>query len=245
MFFKKNITIPNENRYQNAKKLLLIVLILLVVLVGIMTFTKIETITISGNRHYTKEEICEIIGIKERSNIFNIYFNFGNNYKNYSYIDDIDIEYISFNNIHITVDEKNIIGYILYMGKYLCLDEDAYIIDYTDKKDNGIPIIEGIKIENFVLNEKVQIEQEIIDAIITIDSIINQYEMKLDKIDFNYNLQNKILLYYKDIEINIGNTYQIYEKIQIIYEILSTLPPDSKGTLDVRDINKKIVFKKK
>jgi cell division protein FtsQ len=234
-----------KSKKTNFKKLSLIFLSVFLLLTGIMFFTKVNILSVSGNKHYSKEEIYKIVGINERSNIFNVYFNSKNNYKSYPYIDSIEIEHNSYKNISIIVDEKNIIGYIWYMGKYLCLSEEAYIIDYTDKIDAGIPLIEGIKIDKFVIKEKIPIKEEVIDSLILIGSTLKEYKIQLDKIDFNYNLPNKLYLYYKGIEINVGNTNHIYEKMQIINEILKTLPLDSKGVLDVTDINKKIVFKKK
>lgn len=228
------------------KKTLLIIIILIILLGIIMIITRINTIKVSGNKHYTKEEIFEIMGIDENSNVFDVLiFNISDKHKNYPYIENIDIEYSSINSIHIIVEEKHIIGYIQYMGKYLCLDEDGYIIDYTNKVDENIPIINGIKINSFTLNEKAEIDSKTINAINIIEAILKEYNIIIDVIDFKYDADNKIVLYYNDIEIYIGNTDQIYEKIQMLSEILDTIPLDSKGTLDIRDLSRKILFKKK
>lgn len=237
----------NNKKYNPIGKYLLIICFILVALLIIaLRIFKINHYEIQGNRLYSNEKILEILKIDGSTNIVNIYINSNKNLNNYPFIEDIKIEYMAYNKVKITVIEKQVIGYIFYMSNYLCIDKDGYIIDYVQPEnlDEKIPIIEGLSTDSLVLGEKINISKNLIDICYLFYKSEIEYDLNIDKITFNESNSENILINIKNIKVEFGNIDNFNQKIQIMKDILVSVPENENGTLYLGNNGKTSYYKK-
>ncbi|MCT4545365.1 MAG: FtsQ-type POTRA domain-containing protein [Vallitalea sp.] len=216
-------------------------------LLMVFTFNLINTnaIIVTGNKTYSKDVIQNIVGINKKTNLF-VYKLASKKYdlEEYPYIENIDIKYNSINNVEIIVTEKNIISYIPYMGRYLCLGSEGDVIDYTDKIQKDIPIVHGLSFDHFIIGDKLFDQNSIIfRSIVQISYKINKFDLKIDYIDFNFNDPKQIVLKIDKISVLIGDINDINRKFELLKGVIEKLPVGSDGMIDLHNLSKKnIVF---
>lgn len=243
-----NVIVMEKARKRNnrsGKFVLLIICLVFIAIVFAFQLINVNVITVVGNKIYSEELIKEIVDINEKTNLF-VYKLASKDIEleEYPYIENIDIKYRSFNNVDIVVTEKSIISYIPYMGKYLCLSKDGTVIDYTNDLQKDIPIVHGISFDHFVIGDKLfNDETEIFKSILEIALKMKRFEIKIDYIDFNYNDPKQIVLKIDKISIFIGDINDINRKFELLNELITKLPIDVEGTIDLTDTDKKnIIF---
>lgn len=227
-----------HNRRKHKKtssiKYLLIVAFALAILLTLATRVfRVEYYEIEGNRLYSDEEVLKILELGPSSNMMKVFMNAKKDLKPYPYIDYVEVEYLNYNRVKINVFEKQIIGYLLYMSEYLCVDKDGYIVDYVQPEslDDQIAIIEGISSDTLVLGEKINIPEDMINICYLFNKAEVKYNLGIDVIDFKGNRKDDILLKINQTEIEFGNMHFFNEKIQSIKDILPQIPQGESGTL--------------
>jgi cell division septal protein FtsQ len=231
-----NVRPLREKQKSGLRKKLILVIFLLAILLVFMTKTlKIEAVVIVGATHYSAEEIKSALGIKEDSNILNLYFNANINYENYPYLENIEIDYGDYKVVTVYVEEKKIMGYLPYMSKYLCIDNDGNIIDYTDELDEDIAIIEGIDIHAFSMGEKIDVSETIINSCLMFYQAEQQYSLEIDRIILTNNDLSDIIIYINDIKILFGGMDDFNSKFQYLSNSLPNIVSSGSGTFDLEN----------
>jgi len=208
-----------------------------------MNSTRIEPIQIEGNEHMTRDEILLLVGFNDQSSILDVLTHRVTTIKDKSYVSKLEVDYISLREIHIQVYEKDIIGYILYMGKYICIDANGYIVDYTETPDITKPKIMGLDLTTFSIDKPIEVSKKIVR---TIDSIYRNslaFEVPIDWIDFQYSNGSQIMLKKGGVDIRIGDGSDLEEKFNTLKEVFKSLPKDKEGILYADDVSGNIVFK--
>lgn len=234
-------------RRKSLRLLLLmgIVVAVLAIVLYIMSQMTIKSITITGNVHNSREEILHMVGFDETSSVLHVLTHRKDMVRDISYVSRMEIDYIDFTTVHIKVYEKEIIGYVSYMGKYLCLDGSGYIVDYTQEPDGKKPQINGIDIERFTIDAPLEVDDSLVSAINMIYRNSQTFEVPIDEIRFVYGKSDQIILQYKLVEVRLGSTARIEEKFQIMKEVFSTMDKASEGILYLEDVDAPIVFRAK
>lgn len=232
-----------------SKMKLLIWTIVMIVLASMavlffMGTTIIDSLQVVGNEHMSRDEILELVDIYDSSSVLEVMINPINTIEDISYISVLEVEKKDLKNVVITVHEKDIIGYVDYMGKYICLDSSGYIVDYTDSPDAKKPKIKGIDLTTFNINEPMEVSEKIVLSIDTIYRNALSFEVPIEWIDFSYGQGNRITLKIRDIDIKIGDVSRIEEKFSRIKESLNMLPEGQAGILYVENLDDNIIFKK-
>ncbi|MCT4596329.1 MAG: FtsQ-type POTRA domain-containing protein [Vallitalea sp.] len=243
-----NVISINQVRKQKKKSnkhIWLIICIIFFIVVGAFQVFNVNTINITGNTIYNEEIIQDIVGINKKTNLF-VYKLASKklSIQGYPYIENIDIKYSAFNKVDIIVTEKNIISYIPYMGKYLCLDKDGIVIDYTNKLQQNIPIVHGLAFDCFIIGDKLfDDNSQIFKSILEISLKMESYNIKIDYIDFNYNDPKKIVLKSGKISVLIGDIANINRKFELLSGLIAKIPKDQEGIFDLQNPkNKNIIF---
>ena len=69
------------------------------------------------------------------------------------------------------------------MGEYLYLDKDGTIVESSQEKIEGVPLVTGVRFQEMNLHEQLKVEDEsIFDTILAISLLIQRYELDIDKI---------------------------------------------------------------
>lgn len=227
----------------------MIALVVIVAFIGtvvyIMSQMTLKSITITGNVHNTREEILHMAGFDESSSVLYVLTHRKDEVKDFSYVSRMDIDYVDFTTVEIKVYEKEIIGYVSYMGKYLCLDGSGYIVDYTDEPDGDKPQINGIDIERFSIDSPLEVDDQLVSAINMIYRNSQTFDVPIDEIRFVYGKSDQIILQYHHVEVRLGSTIQIEEKFQIMKEVFQAMDGTKEGTLFLEDVDAPIVFRAK
>ena len=221
---------------------LIVLLVILVLLAGvgvyILTQFRIDTIQVTGNVHYTDEEMKQIVLDNDYiDNSLLLYWRRkAEPIEEIPFIEKLDIEYISRHVITITVYEKSIAGCIEYMNRYVYFDKDGIVLDTAAEKLSDIPCISGMKFESVVLYEKLPIEdKKRFSLILSMTQLITKYELAVDDVRFTAN--DEVILYCGDIKVLLGDGTNIEEKMADLGNILESLG-NKRGTLDMKDFTR-------
>lgn len=220
--------------------------VLAAVLVFVQTQFHVESVSVEGNVHYTKEEIEEMV-IKDRLSANSIYLSF--KYRNKEILDIPFIEKMSVrvdspNSITIRVYEKSVAGYVEYMGRYMYFDREGIVVESSETKTSGVPQVTGVDFDHVVLYEPLPVEDPaIFGEVLSITQMLSKYEIVTDKIFFNE--ENEITLYFGDVRARLGKD-NLEEKVMRLQQILPNLEGEA-GILDMQnysDDRKNVTFRK-
>ncbi|WP_099468537.1 cell division protein FtsQ/DivIB [Konateibacter massiliensis] len=212
------------------KRGLIFVLVFLILLVGIiitvLSIFSVKKIKITGNEHYTEEEIKELI-FNNQYCYNSLYLYWKYNYKkDYSipFVDTVDVELISGNEVKVDVYEKSLAGYIEYLGSYMYFDKDGIIVESSSEAVEGVPLITGLKFNHILLHEELPVEDKaIFNTIVSVTQLLDKYGISPDKIYFNSN--DEMTLYFENARVYMGADNDTEEKIITLKSIL----PDLEG----------------
>lgn len=222
---KKKLTYSELIHYQIIAACILgVIVIILSVIYYLLVTYKVENVYVEGNEHYTAEEIKQIVeeGRFGENSIF-----LSMKYSNKSvtgipFVEKMDVDVLDKNTIKITVYEKTLAGYVEYLDKYMYFDKDGVIVENSNKKTKGIPLVTGLQFDHFVMYEPLPVENEsIFQQILNITQMLNKYGIEPDKINFDdsYNMK----LYFDNVRVELGNDELLEEKIQRIDAIIPKL----------------------
>lgn len=205
---------------------------LIVIVIFFLPLWSISSIEVSGASVYSKEEIIEASQIKVKRHILTVRTKKGiESLKQLPFIDDAEITYQFPNHIEIKVMENKPIGYVKFLGSYLCIGEKGQVLEQVTQPSLKLPTIEGIKFDKFKVGEKLPLEDE--DHLLTVVEMISiltkyEYDGKIDNIDVS-NLE-QIHLYVDKLDVIIGNIRDFDKKVRWLVEIHQEYPM---GILDL------------
>lgn len=229
-----------KKKGRKAGKILLIILgaLLLICLSAYVYILKCYSLTkiqVSGNVHYTEDEIIDIVtkGKKTDNTLFFYLDNRMHPVEDVTFIDKFQIEVIGRHTITITVYEKSMAGCVSYMDQYIYFDNDGRVLETSSEKLEDVPCIQGLKFDRIVVGEKLPVTNEdMFQEILTMTQLIDKNKLLIDEIRFNND--NEIILYKDKIKIELGSGSGLEDKLMNLESILSKLEGKS-GTLDLSD----------
>jgi len=208
-----------------------VLLVIVILTLPIWNVTKVE---VEDNDWYSDEEITKVCNIKNTS-ILNMSFKEAKtNLLKLPYINDAVIKYHFPGKMVIKLSEKKPLGYVPFMGTYLCIDEEGQVIEQTTNTAVPLPIIQGLRFTEFKIGEHLPIENE--DSLLCSIQIIKalqkyKYQNKVKALDI-YNLE-QIHLYVDNLDVIIGNIGDFDKKLQWL---MKTHEGYDMGILDLSNI---------
>ena len=226
------------------------ILTFLCVLAGICAFLvspvfTIKNIEITEMEKYTKDEICEMVNIKEGMNmfLFNRFYAM-KTLKSNTYIESAKISYKLPDTIAITIDERKVRGYVPYMGSYLYIDEEGRVLEVSSEMNRALPFVYGLNFSSFTLGEKIEAEnKEAFDIMVNIAYLMSKYELLDMVVKIDVSNPDKILAYVNKVEVNLGDMSNGDRKIRTMAEVIKNINENDRGSLDLSDLSKPIIFK--
>lgn len=219
-------------------------IIVIICIMIVSPFFHIQEIEIVNGDRFNLSEVKSITGVKEGKNIILL-----NSKKIESkleesiYIADANVVKKIPSSLEIELYERRVRGYVPYMGSYLYIDEEGRVLETQSTYYDPLPEVIGLKFSQFKLGEVLEVENpEALDIVLQMSQMVQKYEL-LDltlRIDVS-NISN-ILLYINQVEVYLGNMIDIDQKIRIIAEVIKTIPEEDRGTLDLSDLTKPIIF---
>ncbi len=243
-----------KDKKENAPKKIRIgkkgFLTFLCVLAGICAFLvspvfTIKNIEITEMEKYTKDEICEMVNIKEGMNmfLFNRFYAM-KTLKSNTYIESAKISYKLPDTVAITIDERKVRGYVPYMGSYLYIDEEGRVLEVSSEMNRALPVVYGLNFSSFTLGEKIEAEnKEAFDIMVNIAYLMSKYELLDMVVKIDVSNPDKILAYVNKVEVNLGDMSNGDRKIRTMAEVIKNINENDRGSLDLSDLSKPIIFK--
>lgn len=249
---KRNIREFETRGQLNIKHAIIMIAAVLLLLFGVAAFIsvyfQVTSVTVEGAEHYTEEEIQDIVmsGTYGRNSLY-LFLKYRNRkVSGVPFVETMDIDILSPNEIKITVYEKAIAGYVEYLGRCMYFDRDGVVVESTLKPAEGIPCVAGMDFEYVILHEKLPVEdEEIFRLILYITQLMTKYDIRSDRIYFNKNYE--ITLYFGDARVFLGTDAEIDSKMDELKNILPDLA-GMEGTLHMENYseeNNYITFKGK
>ncbi|MBO6016017.1 MAG: cell division protein FtsQ/DivIB, partial [Lachnospiraceae bacterium] len=131
--------------------------------------------------------------------------------------------------IRIMVYEKALAGCVETLGNYIYFDRDGIVVEISDKKTDGIPLVIGLQIGSFALNQPLPVDDEsIFGDILMVTQLLASYEIRASKLYFDRS--RNLTLYFDDARVQLGADKQMEEKLMLLKNILPSLE-GKKGVL--------------
>ena len=122
------------------------------------------------------------------------------------------------------------------MSNYMYLDKDGIMIESSDMRLKGVPVIEGLEFGYIILGKQLPISNSrLLNSIMNITQQMNLYELNCDAIKYNDN-NNTVTaeLDNGDIEVYLGTDEGLAAKISALNDMLPEIRNRGlKGTLDL------------
>ncbi|MCM1144811.1 MAG: cell division protein FtsQ/DivIB [Blautia sp.] len=195
----------------------------------------ITTVYVEGNIHYTNEEIMDMVmeGKYGHNSIFLSLKYRDKGIDNIPFIETMDVSIEANDTVRITVYEKAIAGYVIYLGRYIYFDKDGIVVETSEEGTPGIPQVTGLLFDYVVLHETLPVEnQEVFQEILNITQLLDKYDLSVDKIYFSPDYE--ITLLFGEVKAAMGSGDNIDEKIMELQYMMPDLQGKS-GTLDMKE----------
>lgn len=199
------------------------------------SYYKVTEVEVTGNEHYTKEEIQEMIlkgGLSGNSLFLTLKYH-NKEISDVPFIESMSVEVVSSHSIKITVYEKALAGCVAYLGKYMYFDREGIVVESASATTPGIPQITGLSYGYVVLYEKLPVEDEdIFKEILSMTQLLEKYEINADKIHFDK--AGNMTLYFGEAKAALGTKENIDQKVMQLSHILPELEGKT-GVLHMED----------
>jgi cell division protein FtsQ len=229
-------------RFGKTKRLLIMTIVsvfLIAVLAGgyayIVRNYTVTTVHVEGNVHYTDEEIMDMVmgGRYGHNSLFLSLKYRDKGIDDIPFIQTMDVSIESKDTIRITVYEKALAGYISYLGRYVYFDKDGIVVETSEEKTEGVPLVTGLQFDHVILHEPLPVEQpEVFDEILNITQQLAKYDLSADKIYFDSDYE--VTLIFGEARVSLGANTDLDEKIMKLQYILPDLQGKS-GVLDMQE----------
>lgn len=208
----------------SEKAILACSILLLAVIMGvIITQCRIENVVISGNESYSQDEIEAAVRQNCIDNtVFYTVWAYFNKNDYLPFVEELDVTFIDQNTILVEVTEKLRAGMIQEMTEYFYFDKDGVVREASERKIKNVPLVTGLKMNDCVLNEKIEPKEENVFAIILkMTQLIIKYDLPVTEIQFN--TLSDVRLKTSSIQIKLGTVTELDAKMAELPAVLESL----------------------
>ena len=125
-------------------------------------------------------------------------------------------------------------------------DRDGIVVESSMEPSSVVPQVMGLDFNYVILYEKLPVDNETVFAeILDITQLLDKYSLHANKIFFDN--EYNVYVYFDDVEVSLGTSSYIDEKIIQLQYILPNLE-GKKGILEMKDFDedtKNITFEEK
>lgn len=218
------------------------IVLLMGILVFILTQCRIKTIIITGNETYTQDEVEA--AVRENSLDNSIFYTVIARFSKNDYLPFIEKSEVTFldkNVLKVEVHEKLRAGVVKQMSEYFYFDKDGIIREESQIRLKNVPMVTGLKMNDCVLNEKMNPREEgVFPIILKMTQLIIKYELPIEEIQFN--TLTDIRLKLSSVQIKLGTASELDAKMAELPSILEAVS-GMEGVLDMESYteDKKII----
>ena len=227
-----------ETKTKTVKKLIVELAALAVLFILGLSFAgvfRVRQVTVTGNAYYTKEEVVDLL-LDEGSlqNTLLVYLRYKyQEHPEIPFIDDFEVTMDSWQSLKIRVYEKNMVGYVRYLGQDVYFDKDGIVVESSTQELEGIPQISGVTFDSLAIHQPLSVEDPtIFDTILSITKLLTKYDLDPDEIRFGAG--GELFLQLGDVKVALGTGENLDEKISRLKQLEGDLK-DKSGTLHMEN----------
>lgn len=227
-----------ETKTKTVKKLIVVLAALAVLFILGLSFAgvfRVRQVTVTGNAYYTKEEVVDLL-LDEGSlqNTLLVYLRYKyQEHPEIPFIDDFEVTMDSWQSLKIRVYEKNMVGYVRYLGQNVYFDKDGIVVESSTQELEGIPQISGVTFDSLAIHQPLSVEDPtIFDTILSITKLLTKYDLDPDEIRFGAG--GELFLQLGDVKVALGTGENLDEKISRLKQLEEDLK-DKSGTLHMEN----------
>lgn len=227
-----------ETKTKTVKKLIVVLAVLAVLFILGLSFAgvfRVRQVTVTGNAYYTKEEVVNLL-LDEGSlqNTLLVYLRYKyQEHPEIPFIDDFEVTMDSWQSLKIRVYEKNMVGYVRYLGQNVYFDKDGIVVESSTQELEGIPQISGVTFDSLAIHQPLSVEDPtIFDTILSITKLLTKYDLDPDEIRFGAG--GELFLQLGDVKVALGTGENLDEKISRLKQLEGDLK-DKSGTLHMEN----------
>ena len=227
-----------ETKTKTVKKLIVVLAALAVLFILGLSFAgvfRVRQVTVTGNAYYTKEEVVDLL-LDEGSlqNTLLVYLRYKyQEHPEIPFIDDFEVTMDSWQSLKIRVYEKNMVGYVRYLGQDVYFDKDGIVVESSTQQLEGIPQISGVTFDSLAMHQPLSVEDPtIFDTILSITKLLTKYDLDPDEIRFGAG--GELFLQLGDVKVALGTGENLDEKISRLKQLEGDLK-DKSGTLHMEN----------
>ena len=236
---------------ERKKKRIVVALIsclaVICLLTGAYFLCTVRKVEVVGNKLYSAKQI-EDLALPSKWDYNTVYLWYKTRHtdiKTPPFLDMMEIEIVSYNEIRIRVYEKTIMGYVEYMGNYVYFDKDGIVLETSAELKEGFPVVKGLAFDNVVLYERLPVKnKEIFQTLVSLTQMLEKNELNPDCIEFTG--EDEMDLTFGEVLVHLGKDSSLDNKIARLKGILPSLVNRS-GILFMEDVDEsteRITFKK-
>ena len=227
-----------ETKTKTVKKLIVVLAVLAVLFILGLSFAgvfRVRQVTVTGNAYYSKEEVVDLL-LDEGSlqNTLLVYLRYKyQEHPEIPFIDDFEVTMDSWQSLKIRVYEKNMVGYVRYLGQNVYFDKDGIVVESSAQELEGIPQISGVTFDSLAIHQPLSVEDPtIFDTILSITKLQTKYDLDPDEIRFGAG--GELFLQLGDVKVALGTGENLDEKISRLKQLEGDLK-DKSGTLHMEN----------
>ena len=227
-----------ETKTKTVRKLIVVLAVLAVLFILGLSFAgvfRVRQVTVTGNAYYTKEEVVDLL-LDEGSlqNTLLVYLRYKyQEHPEIPFIDDFEVTMDSWQSLKIRVYEKNMVGYVRYLGQNVYFDKDGIVVESSTQELEGIPQISGVTFDSLAIHQPLSVEDPtIFDTILSITKLLTKYDLDPDEIRFGAG--GELFLQLGDVKVALGTGENLDEKISRLKQLEGDLK-DKSGTLHMEN----------
>ena len=227
-----------ETKTKTVKKLIVVLAVLAVLFILGLSFAgvfRVRQVTVTGYAYYTKEEVVDLL-LDEGSlqNTLLVYLRYKyQEHPEIPFIDDFEVTMDSWQSLKIRVYEKNMVGYVRYLGQNVYFDKDGIVVESSTQELEGIPQISGVTFDSLAIHQPLSVEDPtIFDTILSITKLLTKYDLDPDEIRFGAG--GELFLQLGDVKVALGTGENLDEKISRLKQLEGDLK-DKSGTLHMEN----------
>ena len=227
-----------ETKTKTVKKLIVVLAALAVLFILGLSFAgvfRVRQVTVTGNAYYTKEEVVDLL-LDEGSlqNTLLVYLRYKyQEHPEIPFIDDFEVTMDSWQSLKIRVYEKNMVGYVRYLGQDVYFDKDGIVVESSTQELEGIPQISGVTFDSLAIHQPLSVEDPtMFDTILSITKLLTKYDLDPDEIRFGAG--GELFLQLGDVKVALGTGENLDEKISRLKQLEGDLK-DKSGTLHMEN----------
>ncbi len=202
-------------------KVIIPVLALILLFLFLSVWYRIDTITVTGNNHYTDEDIKQMIFtsvLDENQLILSLKNKFVAR-EEIPFIQKIDVINKGHHGVKLRVYEKSLVACVKYMNQYIYFDKDGIVLECSEQAIEGIPYVTGIEYQGFTLYEKLTVEDNHVFAcILDLAQLIQKYKLPVNRIHFSED--ETVMLEAEGIKTYLGKREFYDEQMVALSEVL-------------------------